>query len=145
MYAAIHVDGMNRTLEDRTSYRSDRFAVAKWHKWSLLLDVFSKRRFQDLSICISRQGGCLDRDSFGHLVVREPLCAGDAGQFCSSYSQPWEALSNVKARPALDCRRPMSRSPIAEAVVQIPPPTMSRGTSRARQMPLSAIILDVEP
>ena len=36
----------------------------------------------------------------------------------------------------------MSGSPIAEAVVQNPPPTASCETSRARQMALSAIIFD---
>jgi hypothetical protein len=49
----------------------------------------------------------------------------------------------VKVRPALAYSQPMSGSPIAEAVVQNPPPTASGETSRARQMPLSAIILDV--
>ena len=56
-----------------------------------------------------------------------------------------EPFSSVKVRPALACSRPMSGAPIAEAVVQNPPPTVSGETSRARQMPLSAIILEVEP
>jgi Resolvase, N terminal domain len=54
-------------------------------------------------------------------------------------------LSAVKVRPASACSRAMSGSLIAEAVLQNPPPTASCEMSRARQMPLSAIILDVEP